>query len=98
MWLFDNFKLRGFLSTFLLLTISDDYKGNIVDSFILTCFHYGRTVVADSNCTYKDELDIFVIDIDKVHYSLLEYFSYTKDLKYSKMKGFYTVNIQMVVN
>ncbi|KAM3357712.1 hypothetical protein P3S68_020643 [Capsicum galapagoense] len=64
-----------------------------MDSYILACFHHGKTIVSDLNLSYKGEVNIFVVAIDKDHFSLVEFLSYTKDLGYSKVKGFYCQHI-----
>ncbi|KAH0653256.1 hypothetical protein KY289_030934 [Solanum tuberosum] len=60
-----------------------------MDSCILTCFHHGGCVVGNPNSTYQREVDVFGVDIDKDHFSLVELLSYTKDLGYTNVKGFY---------
>ncbi|KAF3647110.1 hypothetical protein FXO37_20132 [Capsicum annuum] len=64
-----------------------------MDDFILTCFHHEGNVVDDHKPTYKNELDVFVVDIDKDHFSLVEFLSCTNDLGYTKVKGFYYQHI-----
>ncbi|KAM3357778.1 hypothetical protein P3S68_020709 [Capsicum galapagoense] len=59
-----------------------------MDSYISTYFHHGGTIVVDLNLSYKGELDIFVVSIDKDYFSFVEFLFYTKDLGYSKVKGF----------
>ncbi|KAG5586004.1 hypothetical protein H5410_046438 [Solanum commersonii] len=46
-------------------------------------------VVGNPNPTYQREVDVFGVGIDKDHFSLLEFLSYTKDLGYTNVKGFY---------
>ncbi|KAH0736687.1 hypothetical protein KY290_011390 [Solanum tuberosum] len=60
-----------------------------MDSYILTCFHHGGCVVGNPNPTYQREVDVFGVGIDKDHFSLVEFLSYTKDLGYTNVKGFY---------
>ncbi|KAF3665041.1 putative synaptotagmin-5-like [Capsicum annuum] len=64
-----------------------------MDNYILTCFHHGRNVVAGPKFSYKGEVDVFVVAIDKYHYSLFEFLSYAKDLGYSNIEGFYCQHI-----
>ncbi|KAF3646666.1 hypothetical protein FXO38_19048 [Capsicum annuum] len=64
-----------------------------MDSYILTFFHHGGTIISNPNLSYKGELDIFVDAIDKSHFSLIGFLFYTKDLGYSKVKGFYCQHI-----
>ncbi|KAM3265917.1 hypothetical protein P3L10_002911 [Capsicum annuum] len=64
-----------------------------MDSYISTYFHHGGTIVVDLNLSYKGELDIFVVSIDKDYFSFVEFLFYTKDLGYSKVKGFYCQHI-----
>ncbi|KAK6790545.1 hypothetical protein RDI58_009626 [Solanum bulbocastanum] len=60
-----------------------------MDSYILTCFHHGGGgVVGNPNPTYQREVDVFGVGIDKDHFSLVEFLSYTKDLGYTNVKGF----------
>ncbi|PHT39983.1 hypothetical protein CQW23_18837 [Capsicum baccatum] len=47
----------------------------------------------DPNPTYKNELDDFVVAIDKDHFSLVKFLSYTNDLEYTKVKEFYCQHI-----
>ncbi|KAF3643012.1 hypothetical protein FXO37_22231 [Capsicum annuum] len=63
-----------------------------MDNYILTS-HRGGTVVASPKLSFKGEVDIFVVSIDKDHYSLVEFLSYAKDLGYSNIKGFYYQHI-----
>ncbi|KAH0635657.1 hypothetical protein KY289_035572 [Solanum tuberosum] len=60
-----------------------------MDNYILICFHHGGCVVGNSNPTYQREVDVFGVDIDKDYFSLVEFLSYTKDLGYTNVKGFY---------
>ncbi|KAK6782024.1 hypothetical protein RDI58_019820 [Solanum bulbocastanum] len=60
-----------------------------MDSYILTCFHHGGCVVGNPNPTYQREVDVFGVGMDKDHFSLVEFLSYTKDLGYTNVKGFY---------
>ncbi|KAK6789930.1 hypothetical protein RDI58_013730 [Solanum bulbocastanum] len=60
-----------------------------MDSYILTCFHHGGCVVGNPNPTYQREVDVYGVGIDKDHFSLVEFLSYTKDLGYTNVKGFY---------
>ncbi|KAG5621881.1 hypothetical protein H5410_007099 [Solanum commersonii] len=60
-----------------------------MDNYILTCFHHGGCVVGNPNPTYQREVDVFGVGIDKDHFSLVEFLSYTKDLGYTNVKGFY---------
>ncbi|KAK4721736.1 hypothetical protein R3W88_011969 [Solanum pinnatisectum] len=60
-----------------------------MDSYILTYFHHGGCVVGNPNPTYQREVDIFGVGIDKNYFSLVEFLSYTKDLGYTNVKGFY---------
>ncbi|KAG5568403.1 hypothetical protein H5410_064584 [Solanum commersonii] len=60
-----------------------------MDNYILTCFHHGGCVVGNPNSTYQREVDVFGVGIDKDHFSLVEFLSYTKDLGYTNVKGFY---------
>ncbi|PHU22950.1 hypothetical protein BC332_08057 [Capsicum chinense] len=64
-----------------------------MDNYILTCFHHGRNVVAGPKFSYKGEVDVFAVAIDKYHYSLFEFLSYAKDLGYSNIEGFYCQHI-----
>ncbi|KAK6786170.1 hypothetical protein RDI58_014695 [Solanum bulbocastanum] len=60
-----------------------------MDNYILTCFHHGVCVVGNPNPTYQREVDVFGVGIDKDHFSLVEFLSYTKDLRYTNVKEFY---------
>ncbi|WMV20957.1 hypothetical protein MTR67_014342 [Solanum verrucosum] len=60
-----------------------------MDNYILTCFHHGGCVVGNPNPTYQREVDVFGVGIDKDHFSLVEFLSYTKDLGYTNVKRFY---------
>ncbi|KAK4735589.1 hypothetical protein R3W88_009850 [Solanum pinnatisectum] len=60
-----------------------------MDNYILTCFHHGGCVVGNPNPTYQREIDVYGVGIDKDHFSLVEFLSYTKDLGYTNVKGFY---------
>ncbi|KAH0651715.1 hypothetical protein KY284_031627 [Solanum tuberosum] len=60
-----------------------------MDNYILTCFHHRGCVVGNPNPTYQREVDVFGVGIDKDHFSLVEFLSYTKDLGYTNVKGFY---------
>ncbi|KAG5580889.1 hypothetical protein H5410_051516 [Solanum commersonii] len=60
-----------------------------MDNYILTCFHHGGCVVGNPNPTYQREVDVFGVGIDKDHFSLVEFLSYTKDLGYTNVKEFY---------
>ncbi|WMV45033.1 hypothetical protein MTR67_038418 [Solanum verrucosum] len=60
-----------------------------MDNYILTRFHHGGCVVGNPNPTYQREVDVFGVGIDKDHFSLVEFLSYTKDLGYTNVKGFY---------
>ncbi|KAK6782306.1 hypothetical protein RDI58_020102 [Solanum bulbocastanum] len=60
-----------------------------MDNYILTCFHHGGCVVGNLNPIYQREVDVFGVSIDKNHFSLVEFISYTKDLGYTNVKGFY---------
>ncbi|KAG5576177.1 hypothetical protein H5410_056311, partial [Solanum commersonii] len=61
-----------------------------MDNYILTYFHHGGGgVVGNPNPTYQGEVDVFGVGIDKAHFSLVEFLSYTKDLGYTNVKGFY---------
>ncbi|KAH0677715.1 hypothetical protein KY285_025516 [Solanum tuberosum] len=60
-----------------------------MDSYILTCFHHGGCIVGNPNPTYQREVDVFGVGIDKDHFSVVEFLSYTKDLGYTNVKGFY---------
>ncbi|KAH0644125.1 hypothetical protein KY284_032009 [Solanum tuberosum] len=46
-------------------------------------------VVGNPNPTYQREVDVFGVGIDKNHFSLVEFLSYTKDLGYTYVKRFY---------
>ncbi|KAM3394638.1 hypothetical protein P3S68_003641 [Capsicum galapagoense] len=59
-----------------------------MDNYILTYFHHRGNVVAGPKLSYKGEVDVFPVAIDKDHYSLFEFLSYTKDLRYSNIKWF----------
>ncbi|PHU18364.1 hypothetical protein BC332_14059 [Capsicum chinense] len=59
-----------------------------MDNYILTYFHHGGNVVAGPKLIYKGEVDVFVVAIDKDHYSLFEFLSYAKDFGYSNIEGF----------
>ncbi|WMV07235.1 hypothetical protein MTR67_000620 [Solanum verrucosum] len=78
-------KLKGLFGYFLLLGTS--FRD--MDSYILTCFHHEGCVVGNPNPTYQREVDVFGVGIDKDHFSLVEFLSYTKDLGYTNVKGFY---------
>ncbi|WMV26829.1 hypothetical protein MTR67_020214 [Solanum verrucosum] len=78
-------KLKGLFGYFLLLGSS--FRD--MDSYILTCFHHGGCVVGNPNPTYQREVDVFGVGIDKDNFSLVEFLSYTKDLGYTNVKGFY---------
>ncbi|KAF3673970.1 hypothetical protein FXO37_06668 [Capsicum annuum] len=59
-----------------------------MDNYILIYFHHGGNVVASPKLSYKGEVDVFVVVIDKDHYSLFEFLSYAKGLGYSNIKEF----------
>ncbi|KAM3358005.1 hypothetical protein P3S68_020936 [Capsicum galapagoense] len=60
-----------------------------MDNYILTCFHHGGNIVAGPKLSYKGEVDVFAVAIDKDHYSLFKFLSYAKDLGYSNIEGFH---------
>ncbi|KAF3639383.1 hypothetical protein FXO38_22691 [Capsicum annuum] len=59
-----------------------------MDNYILTYFHHGGNVVASPKLSSKGVVDVFVVGIDKDHYSLFEFLSYAKDLGHSNIEGF----------
>ena len=64
-----------------------------MDNYILTCFHHGGGgVVSKCKPTYQQEVDVYGVAIDKDHFSLVKFLSYTKDLGYTNVKAFYCEN------
>ncbi|KAM3394360.1 hypothetical protein P3S68_003362 [Capsicum galapagoense] len=59
-----------------------------MDNYILTYFHHEGNFVASPKLSSKGEVDVFVVGIDKDHYSLFEFLSYAKDLGHSNIEGF----------
>ncbi|KAH0702390.1 hypothetical protein KY290_017679 [Solanum tuberosum] len=60
-----------------------------MNNYILTYFHHRGCVVRNPNPTYQREVDVFGVCIDKDHFTLVDLLSYTKDLGYTNVKGFY---------
>ncbi|KAG5616394.1 hypothetical protein H5410_016218 [Solanum commersonii] len=60
-----------------------------MNNYILTYFHHRGCVVGNPNPTYQREVDVFGVCIDKNHFTLVDLLSYTKDLGYTNVKGFY---------
>ncbi|KAG5601624.1 hypothetical protein H5410_032994 [Solanum commersonii] len=46
-------------------------------------------VVENPNPTYQREVDVFGVGIEKDYFSVVEFLSYTKDIGYTNVKGFY---------
>ncbi|WMV19994.1 hypothetical protein MTR67_013379 [Solanum verrucosum] len=60
-----------------------------MNNYILSYFHHRGCVVRNPNPTYQRELDVFDVCIDKDHFTLVDLLSYTKNLGYTNVKGFY---------
>jgi len=62
------------------------------DEYILVDFHHGGHIVKDPVPRYVGERGEDGHMIDKDHFSLFELLSYTKDMGYAEVEGFYLIN------